>query len=299
MKALIALIICHSGVATLNAFTAYRYNRSQVCICNESQRKCQRKVHPKCYKSTRLNENNQDLEAILWDMDGVLADTERDGHRPAFNQAFIEYNLDATWDVDRYGKLLEIGGGKERMTAYWNEIGWPETIPTEQQQDIVKTLHLRKTDIFMEMINQGTIPLRPGVLRIIDDAIAANIKLAVCSTSNVLAVTNLVRTLIGPERAKQFTIFAGDMVKKKKPAPDVYNMAVQEMELDKSRCVIVEDSHIGLGAAKAAGIACIVTKSYYTANEDFTGASMIVDELGDDPITGVTLETLAKILTIS
>lgn len=253
--------------------------------------------------STRLYETNsprdkneQLLEAILWDMDGVLADTERDGHRIAFNQAFAENNLDTIWDIDRYGKLLEIGGGKERMTAHWNEVGWPSSIPFDKRQDMVLQLHLRKTDIFMDMINAGTIPLRPGVLRIIDDAIAANIQLAVCSTSNVAAVTNLVRTLMGTARATKFTIFAGDMVQKKKPAPDVYNMAVHELGLDKSKSVIVEDSHIGLGAAKAAGIACIVTKSYYTANEDFTGATMIVDELGNDPNTGVTLETLNGLL---
>jgi len=198
--------------------------------------------------------------------------------------------------VERYGKLLETGGGKERMTAHWNEVGWPASIPEEGRQEKVKELHLRKTDIFMDLIREGSIPLRPGVLRLIDDAIAADLKLAVCSTSNEKAVTNLVHTLMGPDRAKKFRIFAGDMVQKKKPAPDVYNMAVAEMGLEKSKCVIVEDSGIGLGAAKAAGIACIVTKSSYTAGEDFTGASMIVDELGDDAETGVTLETLKGLL---
>lgn len=231
-------------------------------------------------------------------MDGVLADTERDGHRPAFNQAFHENNLDTVWDVERYGVLLETGGGKERMTAHWNEVGWPASMPTAEaeRQAKVLELHLRKTDIFMDFIKAGSIPLRPGVRRLVDDAIAADLKLAVCSTSNVQAVTNLVQTLMGPERAEKFQIFAGDMVQKKKPAPDVYNMAVESMGLDKSKCVIVEDSGIGLGAARAAGIACIVTKSSYTANEDFTGASMIVDELGDDPATGVTLETLEGLL---
>jgi HAD superfamily hydrolase (TIGR01509 family) len=242
---------------------------------------------------------NAELEAILWDMDGVLADTERDGHRPAFNQAFKESELNTEWDAERYGKLLEVGGGKERMTAHWNEVGWPDAIPEEGRQEKVKELHLRKTDIFMDMINEGNIPLRPGVLRIIDDAIAADLRLAVCSTSNVNAVTNLVKTLMGPERAAKFQIFAGDMVEKKKPAPDVYNMAVKEMGLDKSRCVIVEDSGIGWGAAKAAGISCIVTKSSYTANEDFTGANMIVEDLGADPTTGVNLETLNGLLTVS
>ena len=251
-------------------------------------------------QATLLLNAERMLEAILWDMDGVLADTERDGHRPAFNQAFAEHNLDTTWDVERYGVLLETGGGKERMTAHWNEVGWPANMPDDEieRQAKVMELHLRKTDIFMDFIQQGSIPLRPGVLRIIDDAIAANLKLAVCSTSNERAVRNLVQTLMGPERAKLFQIFAGDMVKKKKPAPDIYNMAVQVMGLDKSKCVIVEDSGIGLGAAKAAGIACIVTKSSYTAGEDFTGASMIVDELGDDPKTGVTLETLEMLLAV-
>lgn len=234
-------------------------------------------------------------------MDGVLADTEKDAHRPAFNVAFDEYQLNTEWTVERYGKLLEIGGGKERMTAHWNEVGWPEGFPTDDddtpsRQDRVKELHLRKTEIFNEMIQSGNVPLRPGVLRMVDDAIAANIRLAVCSTSSETAVRNLVQTLMGPDRAAKFEIFAGDMVAKKKPAPDVYLMAVDKMGLDKTKCVIVEDSHIGLGAAKAAGIACIVTKSTYTAGEDFTGANMIVDELGDDPSTGVTLETLASLL---
>jgi HAD superfamily hydrolase (TIGR01509 family) len=240
---------------------------------------------------------NAKLEAILWDMDGVLADTERDAHRPAFNVAFQENDLDTVWDAERYGKLLETGGGKERMTAHWNEAGWPEGFPEgDDRQAKVKELHLRKTDIFMDLIKEGNVPLRPGVLRLIDDAIAAGLELAVCSTSNEKAVQNLVDTLMGPERAAKFNIYAGDMVQKKKPAPDVYLMAVDKMGLDKSKCCIVEDSHIGLGAAMAAGISCIVTKSSYTANEDFTGADMIVEDLGDAPATGVTLETLASLL---
>lgn len=230
----------------------------------------------------------------------MLADTERDAHRPAFNVAFKENNLNTEWDVERYGKLLEVGGGKERMTAHWNEVGWPEGFPEgDDRQAKVKELHLRKTDIFMDMIKTGDVPLRPGVLRVIDEAIEAGLRLAVCSTSNEKAVQNLVNTLMGRERAEKFQIYAGDMVPKKKPAPDVYNMAVDKMGLDKSKCVIVEDSHIGLGAAMAAGISCIVTKSSYTAGEDFTGADMIVEELGNDPETGVSLATLESLLKVT
>eukprot|EP00586_Coscinodiscus_wailesii_P021223 CAMPEP_0172500724 /NCGR_PEP_ID=MMETSP1066-20121228/142365_1 /TAXON_ID=671091 /ORGANISM="Coscinodiscus wailesii, Strain CCMP2513" /LENGTH=293 /DNA_ID=CAMNT_0013275113 /DNA_START=13 /DNA_END=894 /DNA_ORIENTATION=- len=239
------------------------------------------------------------LEAILFDCDGVLADTERDGHRLAFNRAFTENSLSTTWSVPLYGKLVEVGGGKERMTAYWNDVGWPESMLSdsdEERQKKVKALHLRKTDIFMDLIDEGAIPLRSGILRIVDEAIAAGVQLAVCSTSNEKAVENLVRRLMGEERLGKFKIFAGDMVKKKKPAPDVYNMAVDDMGLDKSRCVIVEDTEIGLGAARAAGIRCIVTKSSYTGDEDFTGADMVVEELGDDTDTAVTLETLTGLL---
>lgn len=236
------------------------------------------------------------LEAILFDCDGVLADTERDGHRQAFNQAFAENDLGMDWSVERYGVLLEVGGGKERMTAHWNEVGWPESIPEEARKEKVLELHLRKTDIFMDLIDAGKIPLRSGVLRLVDEAIAADVRLAVCSTSNEKAVSNLVSTLMGPERAAKFQVFAGDMVKAKKPAPDIYDLAVDTMGLDKSRCVIVEDSHIGLGAARSAGISCIVTKSSYTAGEDFTGANLIVEELGDDPATCVSLATLTSLL---
>jgi len=244
---------------------------------------------------------NAELEAILFDCDGVLADTERDGHRPAFNKAFQLSGIDEEWGVELYGKLLETGGGKERMTAHWNEVGWPsdDLIPSDEEGRAakVKALHLQKTDIFMDLIDEGSIPLRPGVLRLVDEAIENGVRLAVCSTSNEKAVSNLVKTLMGEERRSKFQIYAGDMVKVKKPAPDVYNMAVEDMGLDKSRCCIVEDTHIGLGAAKAAGISCLVTKSSYSADEDFTGASKIVDELGDDAESGVTIATLTSLLS--
>jgi len=154
----------------------------------------------------------------------------------------------------------------------------------------------KKTDIFMRLIDEGKIPLRPGVLRVVDEAIASDVRLAVCSTSNEKAVSNLVSTLMGGDRASKFDVYAGDMVRKKKPAPDVYLMAVEEMGLEKARCVIVEDSRIGVGAAVASGISCIVTKSSYTGGEDFTGAKMIVEELGNDGDDVVTLETLSGLL---
>jgi HAD superfamily hydrolase (TIGR01509 family) len=233
-------------------------------------------------------------------MDGVLAETERDAHRVAFNKVFASENLDTNWSVESYGELLHVGGGKERMTAHWNAVGWPDALralddAAKQQQ--VQKFHALKTDLFNELIGEGVVPLRPGVERLIDAAMAAGKTLAVCSTSNEKAVTNLVETLLGATRATKMTIFAGDIVANKKPAPDVYNLAVDTLKLTKSRCLIVEDSGIGWGAARAAGIACVVTKSVYTAHEDFTGANLVVTDLDgtdgkSDPVTLSTIEGL-------
>lgn len=233
------------------------------------------------------------LDALIFDCDGVLADTERDGHRVSFNKAFKEKGIDCEWSVEKYGQLLETGGGKERMTAHWNEAGWPEGYEGEARVELVKGLHKRKTELFNELICAGEIPLRPGVLRIVDEAIANDVTLAVCSTSNEVAVTNIVETLMGPERASKFTIFAGDCVPKKKPAPDIYLLAKDTLKLDPSKCIVVEDSHIGHLSAKRAGMAVLVTKSSYTANEDFSLADVVVDELGE--VGPVTLEMLAGI----
>lgn len=238
--------------------------------------------------------------AILFDCDGVLADTERDGHRVSFNRVFEERGFDFEWTVEEYGRMCEVGGGKERMTAYLNGFngyrtsGWPtgyESPTTEsltkglpddpRRLELVRELHARKTALFQELIGSGVVPLRPGVLRVVDEAIAAEVPLAVCSTSNEAAVRTLVETLMGPERYARFSFFCGDVVPRKKPQPDVYNLAAQEMGLDKSECVVIEDSGIGNQAAKSAGMACLVTKSTYTEEEDFSGADRIVSELGE------------------
>jgi HAD superfamily hydrolase (TIGR01509 family) len=131
----------------------------------------------------------------------------------------------------------------------------------------------------MELIEAGSLPLRPGVARLVDEAIAANLRLAVCSTSNERAVTALVKVMLGEDRARHIAIFAGDVVAAKKPDPAIYNLAARTLALDPGRCVVVEDSHIGLTAAKAAGMSCIVTRSAFTAEEDFRLADIVVPDL--------------------
>ncbi|KAE8123991.1 hypothetical protein FH972_018903 [Carpinus fangiana] len=223
--------------------------------------------------------------ALLFDCDGVLVDTEKDGHRVSFNDTFSERELGVTWDVDLYGELLKIGGGKERMTAYFNKTGWPAKAPKseEERKEFIASLHKRKTELFMALIEKKLLPLRPGVAKLIDQALEKGIKVAVCSTSNEKAVSAIVSCLLGPERAEKIKIFAGDVVPRKKPDPAIYVLAASTLGVDPSSCVVVEDSAIGLAAAKAAGMKCIITKSGYTADEDFLNADAVFDFIGDPP----------------
>ncbi|KAI4968014.1 hypothetical protein ZWY2020_002849 [Hordeum vulgare] len=236
--------------------------------------------------------------ALLFDCDGVLVDTEKDGHRISFNETFAERELGVSWDVELYGELLKIGGGKERMTAYFNKTEWPAKAPKtdEERKEFVASLHKRKTELFMVLIEKKLLPLRPGVQRLIDEALGKGVKVAVCSTSNEKAVSAIVSCLLGPDRAEKITIFAGDVVPRKKPDPAIYLLAATTLEVDPSSCVVVEDSNIGLSAAKAAGMKCIVTKSGYTADEDFVIADAVFDCIGDPPEGRFDLEFCANLL---
>jgi HAD superfamily hydrolase (TIGR01509 family) len=219
------------------------------------------------------------MDALIFDCDGVLVDTERDGHRVAFNAAFEEAGLALTWSVERYGELLTTGGGKERMVRHFNEMGWPSGV--DDRDALIALLHKKKTELFTNLIEAGALPLRPGVMRLVDEAIAAGLPIAVCSTSNEKSVRAIVEKLLGSTRSPKITIFAGDIVKAKKPDPAIYNLAADTLALDPKKCVVIEDSHIGLTAAKSAGMKCIVTKSPYTQEEDFSIADRVVSHLDE------------------
>ncbi len=236
-----------------------------------------------------------ELKALIFDCDGVFVDTERDGHRVAFNRAFAQKGYSFQWDIELYGELLKIAGGKERMRFFFDENGWPLDI--SDKEAFIKEMHKLKTDLFMNIIDSGQLPLRAGVKRLVDEAIAENITLAVCSTSNERAVNLVVERLLGSDRKEKFSvILAGDVVSKKKPDPEIYNLAKKHLGLAPEECVVIEDSRNGLIAAKEAGMKCVVTISSYASDEDFTEADKVVGELGDLPDVKINLENLKQIV---
>ena len=234
------------------------------------------------------------VKAIIFDCDGVLVDTERDGHRVAFNRAFKALGIDADWSVALYAELLLVAGGKERMRAYFDRFGWPEG-RSDSRDDMILALHKKKTQIFVDLIAGGELALRPGIQRIVDEAIAAGVKLGVCTTSAFESIDGVLN-LLGPERKAKFDfVHAGDVVKKKKPNPEIYELAKQSLGLPTHECIVIEDSRNGLLAATGAGLPTVITTSTYTTEEDFTEAAIVVPELGDEPHVRLTLEDLHKL----
>ena len=236
------------------------------------------------------------IKALIFDCDGVLVDTERDGHRVGFNRAFAQMGIDADWDVDLYGRLLLVAGGKERMRAYFDEYGWPAGAEmAEARDELIVALHELKTEITSGLVAEGALPLRPGIARIVDEAIAAGVRLGVCTTSNPKFI-DAVLDLLGPDRKAKFDfVHAGDVVSRKKPDPEIYELAKQSLGLAAHECMVIEDSRNGLLAATGAGLPTLITTSTYTVDEDFTGAVRVVPELGDEPNVNVRLADLGEL----
>lgn len=221
------------------------------------------------------------LEALIFDVDGTLAETERDGHRVAFNRAFREAGLDWEWDEVTYGRLLAVTGGRERILEYLTGLA-PQRRPSGDPEALAARLHARKTAIFQAMLREGRIGLRPGVERVLREARAAALRLAIATTTSPGNVEALLEANLGPGSCGWFEVIAAaDVAPVKKPAPDVFHVVLQRMGLAPETCIAIEDSRNGLLAARAAGIPVLVTVSHYTRGEDFTGALAVLDGLGE------------------
>ena len=234
------------------------------------------------------------MPALIFDCDGVLADTERDGHRPAFNQTFEESGLDVRWSEEEYGEKLRIGGGKERMASLLtDEFVRANDLPSDPdgQRELLAGWHRRKTELYKEMVRAGKLPGRPGVARVVGEAVDAGWTLAVASTSAEESVRAVLEHVVGEETAGRFAVFAGDVVPAKKPDPAIYLLALEELGVGRDDALVIEDSRNGLLAAVGAGLRCVVTVSSYTADEDMSEAVLVVTSLGDP---GTRAEVLAS-----
>ena len=221
------------------------------------------------------------LQALIFDVDGTLADTE-EAHRAAFNHAFATEGLDWQWDVPLYSELLEVSGGKERLRAYWQR-RHPEVrdIGAQALEATIERLHSLKTAAYEDAVRSGAVQLRPGVLELMASALQAGLQLAIATTTSPVNIAALLRTAIGPDWRRYFAVVEdASTAPHKKPHPQVYQQTLQRLGLPASDCLAFEDSANGLRSATRAGLATVITTNGYTAHHDFTGALRVLPHLG-------------------
>ncbi|MEK7990596.1 MAG: HAD family hydrolase [Thiotrichaceae bacterium] len=222
-----------------------------------------------------------ELKALIFDVDGTLAETERDAHRVAFNATFKQFGLDWYWSEDLYGELLKVTGGKERIRFYIDDFG--ATVPEVDDLDgFIAELHKDKTARYYDIMVNEDVPLRPGIARLFKEAREAGLILAISTTTSPKNIDALLTYNLDPDAMSWFKVVAaGDMVKQKKPAPDVYQLALDGLQLPANECIVFEDSINGLKSAKGVNLPTVITVSGYTNHEDFTGAELVLSHLGE------------------
>lgn len=226
------------------------------------------------------------LRALLLDVDGTLADTERHGHRPAYNRAFRKLGLSFRWGPRLYRKLLEQPGGKERIeyfvSHYKPDLGAQAGAYAADPCAWIESVHALKSRYFQRSLRKGQVPLRPGVARLIREVDAAGLRVALVSNASHASLKPMLRFGLGEELADRIDlVVSGEDVKRKKPAPDTYLLALSKLGIGADECVALEDSAMGLRAAVAAGVPTIVTTNANTEGEDFSQAVMVIDGCGE------------------
>ena len=220
------------------------------------------------------------LQAFIFDVDGTLADTEQ-AHLAAFNHAFAQEGLDWHWDLAHYTELLNISGGKERMLHHWQQVNpGLKDVGSSGVQDTIHRLHDIKTAAYEAAVNDGAVELRPGVLRLMDEARRAGVRLAIATTTSPVNIAALLRRAIGIDWREHF-VAIGDASTApiKKPHPQVYLQMIDALKLPAADCLAFEDSSNGLQAATAAGLATVITPTAFTRHHDFSAALRVVPDL--------------------
>ena len=215
------------------------------------------------------------IRVLLWDVDGTLAETERDGHRVAFNRAFEACGLAWRWDEARYGELLNITGGRERLR---HDMTTRRDAPVlaDERDALVATLHQRKNAIYADLVRAGGIPLRPGVANLMAHCREQGVRMGIATTTSRVNVDALLCQQLGPHWADWFAVVVcGEDVEHKKPDPEVYLRALQALGVGPLECVAIEDSPGGVAAARAANVPVIVTQSAYFCGATIEGAAAI------------------------
>lgn len=220
------------------------------------------------------------LEALIFDVDGTLADTE-EAHRTAFNDAFAEVRLDWHWDETTYIRLLQVSGGKERIAHHWHMVE-PEIASGAAARTTIDRVHAIKTRLYESRVSGGQLPLRPGVLRLMREALAAGLRLAIATTTTPANIDALLRTPLGPDWRRHFAAI-GDAATaaRKKPDPLVYQQVLFTLGLPAQACLAFEDSANGLRAATAASLQTLVTPTVHTTGQRFDDALLVLPHLGD------------------
>ena len=221
------------------------------------------------------------LKALIFDVDGTLANTEHDGHLRAFNETFKFFDLDWHWNRELYSDLLSVSGGKERLAHYISH--YNPNLDSDLSVNDIANIHNKKTEIFVEHVANGQVSLRVGVDRLIEEAIESGLRLGIATTTSLKNVEALLVSTLGESALDKFELIgAGDVVKSKKPAPDIYQYVLDKICLSSDECIAFEDSEIGFNSAASAGLRTVVTLSEYTKTKNFKGALVVLDHLGEE-----------------